>query len=344
MTGLVATTAVVGVGLFGLEYSERMALKAHREELLENTAPLPSDRNASPWVLTEPVDRSREFKDFTVDGRQVAHALPEDMRALVFLFHGTGGSRKAIDLTEFRAVTSVLLDAGFGIVAPDSQERGADCKFDATGPRAGNKDIARMIAIHRGLREAGILGADTPLYLLGYSAGGRFAGYAGHVLLEAGLPISGIAYHQSRGRTDLFGDPPRVPSIWLAADNDGTVKPASVVWEYDEHIKAGHKGLVLRHVAHPLDRGWFTRDPRIDAETSAELFDRAVAAGIVDARGVPIQQGSMRERVQKAVEGMPSPAREAAKAQLLVLNATHAFNGEYATRERDFFVAQLPTP
>ena len=235
-------------------------------------------------------------------------------------------------------MTSVLLDAGFGIVASDSQERGAERKFDATGPRAGNKDIARMIAIHRGLREAGILSADTPLYLPGYLAGGRFADTWTRPA-RGGAPDQRHRLPPVSARSTLvIRHGPQHP---LAADNDGTVNACGL--EHDEHVKAGHEGLVLRHVAHPRPRLVHPRSAHRRRDP-AELFDRAVAAGIVDARGIPIQQGSMRERVQKAVEGMPSPAREAAKAQLLVLNANHAFNGEYATRERDFFVAQLPTP
>lgn len=273
--------------------------------------------------------------------RPVAHALPDDLRALVYFFHGTGGSSRAVEQTETLAVLQPLIEAGFGVVAPTMQAREAEGKFDADTPPEHNPDIERMIAIFRGLREAGILPEHTPIFLIGYSAGGRFAGLAGHALLRAGLPLRAIAYHQARGRTERFGAPPPVPSVWLAADHDTVVDPGSIAWEHSEHVAAGQLGLLLRHVPRPVAPGDFTRNAAIDPLLATDLWMRLRAEDLLAADHTLLLRATTNEAFDRLTQGVPPAAQAALREQLKVLAATHAFNGEYAAQELTFFEAQL---
>jgi hypothetical protein len=324
-----------------------LALAEREEErtaLLEQTEPQPSGRTDALHGLTAPIERGRAFHTLEVNGRQVAHALPEDLRALVFFFHGTGGSSDLVHQTEIQAVLQPLLHAGFGVVAPTMQSREPEGQFDTESPTGVNFDIDRMIAIHRGLREAGIITPDVPLFLIGYSAGGKFAGYAGHALQHAGLPLRAIAYHQARGRTVVFDAPPAVPSVWLAADHDTLVTPTWVAWEHAQHVEAGHTGLLLRHVPRPVTPGSLTRDPTIDTETAAKVHALLRTRGLLAADGTLLPRVAQDEELDRLTDALPPGLRAAVRNQLRVLAATHAFNGEYAAQELEFFLKHLDGP
>lgn len=337
---LVAAVGVLGSVLFavrtiGFEVREEVA-----ENILERTAPGESARDAA---FTTAIPRGEVFQKLQVRGRTVAHALPKDLRGLVFFFHGTGGSHKVIERTEFRAVFKELASRGLGVVVPDSDLRTGDLvRFDDRTAIADNPDIQRMIAIHRGLKEAGVISLDTPLFAMGYSAGGPFASAFGHAARQAGLPIKAVVYHNSAGRSDVLGSAPPLPSLFLAADHDEKVDPKTVALAAKQHELGGNETVLLRHVPRKLTKGWFTREAGVTRAQSEQVFEAAVASGLVAPDGrIKAAPADYRGAVDKLLAQIDRGLRKPVKSQLLVLYATHAFNGEYAARECEFLLGHL---
>jgi hypothetical protein len=180
------------------------------------------------------------------------------------------------------------------------------------------------------------------VFAVGYSAGGRFAGYFGHAAAAAGVPVRAIAYHQARGRTTEFGHPPPVPSIWLPALHDNTVDPDRVSMEYAGHVARGGEGLLLWHRPGDLDARRFTRDPDIGHDQSAAIASNAAVARLFDADGkAAVRAPGAGRRIRHATARLPEEVRSSARTQLHAVLATHAFNGEHAAREAAFFVSAL---
>jgi dienelactone hydrolase len=319
------------------------ALSASTDAILEAMmwAPQPGFDIDERSGFAAPVGRDVSFREHRVLGGRVRHAVPESPVALAYFFHGKGGSSNLVDDVEVRSLLQSLFDGGFAVVAPDAGNRETRTWRGDGDPRD-NDDVARSLEVRASLIRAEIIDERTPVMLIGYSAGGRFAGFFAHAALDVGVPISAIAYHQSRGRTDWFGAPPDVPSVWLPAANDHIINPDNVAREYEAHLARGGEGLLLWHTPRALDERRFTRDPSVGMDQSLEIARAAVDTGWFDDAGHTALEGAHVYRVVRETEArVPRELKLVTRRQMRAMLATHRFNGEFAARETAFFTHYL---
>lgn len=315
--------------------------------LAASQAPLALEAPARPGFdldpstgLAAPVPRGPSFASLPTAGPSPRYAAPDGpVRAVAFFFHGLGGSSQLADDVEVRAVLQAVRREGVAIVVPDAANRDTR-KFDNLSPTASNDDLRHLFDALAALEAIGVP-ADTPLFLIGYSAGGAFAGYAGHALLEAGFDLRGVLYHQSRGDSRAWGAPPPVPSVWLPAEHDEIIDPWNIEQLHFDHLAAGHEGLLLWHTAERFDARRFTRDPRVAPADAAAILQAARRSGWLDTDD-QLRADAPPQAVAKDIADQLGPRLAGAvRRQLKVALATHAFNGAFAAREAAFIREHL---
>lgn len=302
----------------------------------------PADMDGGEVAVYDTVEPVVPFATLTFEGRQVVAHIPSDPAGLVFVFHGSGGDATLVENVEVTDILNRLLLAGVGFVAVDSDNR-SNGVFNANAAPASNGDWQRLASMRDFLISDGQITATTPIFGWGYSAGGYFAGYFAHAALEAGWPMRGLSLHQATGRSGHFGDAPDVPIVFLPAQNDASVDPASVVDKYEDHLAAGHEGKLLWHRPRCLVPTRFARSPFIAVPRSEALYAQAVDLGLVQADGCADYGPT---EVDAAVDGFAdrpdvTPTKPV-RAVLSVVFATHAVNGEHAAAEAAYLVQQLP--
>ena len=120
------------------------------------------------------------------------------------------------------------------------------------------------------------------------------------------------------------------------------VDPKTVALAAKQHELGGNETVLLRHVPRKLTKGWFTREAGVTRAQSEQVFEAAVASGLVAPDGrIKAAPADYRGAVDKLLAQIDRGLRKPVKSQLLVLYATHAFNGEYAARECEFLLGHL---
>lgn len=264
---------------------------------------------------------------------------PGPVRGVAFFFHGKGGSSELADDIEVAALLQALYAEGLALVVPDAADRSTRT-FDRESQPEVNEDLRR---VHEALDALAAIGLprSTPVFLVGYSAGGWFAGYAGHALLQSGYDLRGILYHQSRGDTRVWGPPPPVPSVWLPALHDEIVDPWLIEQQHFDHVAAGHEGLLLWHTPQPFDERRFTRDPRVRADDLPLIAAAAQRSGAFEADGDATEGVSPLRVSREVADDLPARLAAPVRRQLKVVLATHAFSGAFTPREVAFVRAHL---
>lgn len=315
--------------------ADRPALHAHRLA--------PTEVVDAPTAFQPPVPEGSTWGQLQVDGGTVRYARPEGpIRAMVLFFHGTGGSSAVVRSTEVRDVLLRMVDRGLMVVAPDSTARGAGAQWQAEGPFEDNPDVHRIRTIRQALVRRGLVAADTPAFFMGYSNGGKFAGYLGHVALREGWPLRGLVYHQARGRSGTFGAPVPLPSLWLGATLDAKVDPDGVALEAMVHDKKGFHGRLLLHRPLPLDPGRFTREPELTAEHARIAGETLRRCGLYDGLGeLAVPARDILPTLDRCLAAAPAELRRPVRRQILVSLGTHSFSAEHAQAEVDFVIDHL---
>lgn len=279
------------------------------------------------------------FHAQVVDGHNVISAIPDDPIALLFVFHGTGGGATVVEATEMTAVMNAMYEAGVGFVAMDSVDQTTGV-FDDDAAPGDNADWAFHQQLRAAVIEQGLITEATPLFSLGFSAGGAYASYFLHAGRDAGWPVLGGLFHNASGSSGEFRGPPReVAAMWLPAEHDDRVPMDACRRVFDDF--AG-EGVWMPHLEGRLAPTRFVRTGSLNANQSRQVFGLAVEHGFFDAQGqrlFPVDQ--IEAKVDEFTTTYDVIYPKPVTAALNVVLAAHAINGEHARAEADFVVAAV---
>ncbi|HMV69736.1 MAG TPA: hypothetical protein PKA64_23035 [Myxococcota bacterium] len=293
----------------------------------------------APIVYAE-VDPVVRYVAAQFEGINIVSYVPADPIALVFLFHGTGGGAENMTkTTEMIYILNQMVPRGIGFLAVDSLNQD-DGLFDVDTRMDDNLDFQLHLRMRDALIAQGAIAEDTPLFSLGFSAGGGYASYFAHAAGRQGWPIRGALFHNAGGRSGEFGDPPSVPCMWLASENDDRVDLETAHDHYQGHVDDGYEGIWGPIAEIPLYPTRFVRTGDFSEAQSRHVFDEAVRGGYFDDRGRRLfEVDEIRTKVDEFAANYDVIYPKPVTAQLNVVLAAHAINGARAEEEADFVEA-----
>jgi len=267
------------------------------------------------------------------DGIPVLYEVPPAPVAVIFAFHGAGGGVGDLTYLEWSGVLNELLQAGFAVVATESNGR----EWNTGGSRASNADLDRVIRWRDTLIDTTDLEPTTPVFAMGFSNGGNFAG----VFLDEGSQLGWDVRAASIHNSDCLTCP-GLPVVWTSSANDTTASPTGIANRVQDHLQAGQDALLLEVAEEAFSAVRMQRHPAYDATEAQAVFDDLVAFGVIDAAGARVT----------SVNGSLGLAQDWSDATLLLgpdrvvpqletVWATHRFNGARALEECAFLVDYL---
>ena len=272
----------------------------------------------------------------SINGSRYRQIIPTGARALVFSFHGSGGSGDLpFSKSEAIVATRLLLARRFGIVGLDSVDR-VNRQWNPSFSLS-NPDVTNVQAIIERLRAAGTINANTPIFCEGTSNGGAFCSR-----VSALLNMRGQSLMIADGIQAIMAQTP-VPTIWTLGRNDSTLAPG-----YLERSAMSAASLSARGVANelnivetsPVYPERFARIPAISIADSQALQSSLRIAGFLDAAGRVIRD----PRANALDPFIPASLRASSGdivSQMEIAAAFHEYYSDYAHRVVHFFEAQL---
>jgi predicted esterase len=301
--------------------------------------PEPGDEPTDTPAALAPITPTVTWERTPIAGVPATWWLPSDARAVVWLFHGTGGDALFPDNLECTSLLNTFVDAGYGFVAVESTDRGARTWDVNHHDLSENADLRRIADVHDTLAARGDLDDQTPTFGLGFSNGAAFLGPFSTLARESRWPLMGLAAHNGVPTGARGGALPH-PIFFVTADNDQTVLPRWVEDRHAAQIDAGQPAQLARSPEGALTRDWFIRVPNIDADESARAFDAYVALGIIDTEGrrLPAPQ-DLEGALDGARDHLGVDRAPQITTAARVRFALHAFDGRFAQAELDFLDA-----
>lgn len=286
-----------------------------------------------------------------VDGRNVVRMIPPSPKAIIYLFHGSGGAETFATNPTTQRVLQRFAAAGYGYVASASLQRTDPRRWDLTtiDPKT-NPDIAYMLALHRRLVAAGEIKATTPVFTMGMSNGGGMANLFALAAKKEGLPVKAIGDYMGPFPAPMSpvvdaGIAP-APTFIVVAEHDGLVSAANVLAASERVAKAGTK--IETHLVKEvtLSPSAFTDLEGVDAQASAAIFSDLIARGLIDANGKRLafagQPVISREDMAALVTKLPAGENQRGIERVLMQAwAGHMMRADYAAQQFAFFEAAL---
>lgn len=272
----------------------------------------------------------------SIHGSRYLQQIPPNPRALVFAFHGSGGSGD-LPFTRAEALVStrLWLAAGFGVIGLDSVDRVNrqwNPEYALTNP-----DVINVIGILERLRAEGRIGTETPIFCEGTSHGGGFCNR-----ISALLGFAGQSLMIADGIQAIMAQT-TVPTIWTLGRNDPTLVPG-----YLERSQASFDGLQARGIAaerHVIEPSTvyperFARIPGISVTESRALVDSLRSAGFLDASGYVIRD-PRGNALTALLPAALRPLQGEIVGQMENAAGAHQYYSDTAHRVVHFFEAQL---
>jgi len=297
--------------------------------------------------------------------KDVRYFFPENMKGLVFISHGTGGTSKYIEKPETFAIALALVEKGFGVLSTEAEEAVAgDLNGDGktrwqTGFTSANVDLKNLSMLLQGLENRGLITAATPKFALGMSNGGAFSHFLGAVSassIAASFPKlkfnAVLGYCADAGQIYKRNDT-KTPSAWYmcagednpevslseAKENEARVRSLGVPTEYKENKPT------------PLYDERFARVPGVSLESSKAMAEELRAAGYVDDKGFLNKDADQialdiiaPENASRfpAFLAVPGNIAKSLKQQLKAMRAEHALYADLSQSNIAFFERFLP--
>lgn len=289
-----------------------------------------------------PVVPAVPFAHSTFEGFDVVSFVPEHPRALVFVFHGTGGSAAFAEKLETVDVLNTLIGRGYGFVSTSSTERTGDKRWNVfDGSMVTNPDLARLVRLRGHLIVTSGVTDTTPLVGIGMSNGGRFVSLWAQTAHDAGLPV--VASWAASGTIPppvSSGGGLTVPTFFTTAVNDFTVPPGGVIADAVTTASTGTPTEL--HVAEEkaLEPFRYLRVDGVDGNEAAAVVAALKATGVWDDQGhrvVADVQAAAALAQGAVLPPSVMPQAAAIRDETAVVLAVHQFTAEYETQAADFF-------
>jgi dienelactone hydrolase len=279
----------------------------------------------------------------TFEGFPVISYVPANVRGIVFVFHGTGGSADFATKIETVDMLNHLVADGYGFVSTESTDRNTD-QWDTTSlSLTANADLARLSALYASFMSSGKITDTTPIYAVGMSRGAGFASVFAQAFKNAGDPVAAIA--PSHGQIPIVVRNKgglNVPAIFTLGANDTIVDNAQVI----QQVQALQpRGISAEYFVEPetnLQASRFLRIPGIGQSTADAIFTTLTNAGLWNQSG---QRLKSINDVEAALPTLQYPAnvtgdqKQMLADEINVVLAVHQYSATYATQTTQFFDA-----
>ncbi|MCK6582507.1 MAG: alpha/beta fold hydrolase [Anaerolineales bacterium] len=308
-----------------------------------DTQPLPDIRSMHATMIMPAQDIQIEatYKEIpvwsvshaSIAGRDVSYYFPStDYKGVILFFHGSGGdAREWSNLgMERRHFFDDAIAEGYAVLALDSGDR-LNKQWDLDLPPASNPDLEAVEAILTSFRADGWMSAETPLYGVGMSQGGRFATLAGYTLGMKATAIWVGAEHEEITSITT------VPTIWCLADHDPIIDREEVLAQYQKLIKRHVDAIFYVHTQTPLYPLYFVNIEGIDEAASERLFSEFQSRGYLDSDNFLIENPRLSGWEKHIGLEYPESARLDIQDRLFVAYAEHAFYSDCDHLVLDFF-------
>lgn len=308
-----------------------------------DTQPLPDTRSMHATMIMPAQDIQIEaaYKkipvwsaSFTsITGRDVYYYFPPtDYKGVILFFHGSGGDARewsSLGMERRHFFDDIIAD-GYAILALDSADR-VNKQWDLNLPPASNSDLEAVEAILTSFRADGWMSAETPLYGVGMSQGGRFATLAGYTLgMKATAIWVGAGHEEITSITT-------VPTIWCLADHDPIIDREEVLAQYQKLTKRHVDAIFYVHTQTPLYPLYFVNIEGIDEAASERLFSEFQSRGYLDSDNFLIENPRLSGWEKHIGLEYPESARLDIQDRLFVAYAEHAFYSDCDHLVLDFF-------
>ena len=283
-----------------------------------------------------------------IDGRNTIRRVPAQPRAIVYLFHGSGGSETFATRLHSRRVLARLEAAGYAYLAAASGDRGPPARWDLRSLDPGaNADVAFMLATHEALIRRGEIRRDTPVFTMGMSNGGGFANLFAVAAKAKGLPVRAVADYMGPIPAPARAASADYPDLFLVvAENDGLVSAATVT-TLSEGLAAKGARVERRLVREGrVTPDTFRALEGLDDAARRGIVQHLVAKGVIDAEGrrLVFRDRPALDRPEMAsLAGMmpPGPQARDIMNELLIAWAGHQMRSDFAEDQVRFFDAAL---
>lgn len=277
----------------------------------------------------------------TLNNIPVSYYVPPDPIAMVFLFHGTGGTGAGqFTASEFLSFARDMVAAGFGVAAFDCLNRDTgQWNTTVTGPS--NPDITRLNGILAAMRTQGIIPSSLPLLAFGHSNGGFFSHFSSIEMKWAGVSISAVQ-GSTPASLGYSG-----PVVWWMPKNDdhpmvGLIGGiATSVARYEQIV---NRGLHARHTiqeAMPLFPERFARSQYLTMADSLEVFGIFKAKNWIDENNFLVQNPNDFDWRSSLPARYTETMRLAVSGQLEGTHMTHEFTNFTPNITVDLFLRGL---
>lgn len=276
-----------------------------------------------------PIERLDDWNVVHDGDRAAFYWVPPNPRAIVFMFHGGGGSAENMSNLHQTKIQNTYVESGIAFIVAESEDR-ATGQWDGSRNANQNADMQNMVEHRDALIAEGPLTADVPVFSWGFSAGGYFSGDFAELAADLGWPIRGFIPRHAGPRPDTA-----LPGLYASGENDGDI--ALHRSSADKHAESNAASQYLEN----LERAWTPEEmllhPNYDMGEAQAVHDELIALGVIDADGGRLVALDELERSMNQYENasaLPGPTR--VTNQLRVAWATHRVSSEFACEERDF--------
>lgn len=273
------------------------------------------------------------MEDF--DEFPVISVIPDDPKAVVFVFHGSGGEITNLTGLHYIRSYNAWLTGGIGYVGTESTNRRDGTWDGSTTDPDRNDDMPRLAALRQHMIDTTGLSADTPIFAWGFSNGGGFTEDFASMGLDLGWPIRGIMVHNS----STFRELP-LPAFFTSAENDDIT--SSTRASFERHRDSGSPAVWHESLEVPWAVEHAMLHPAYDDIEAQEVFDDVVDFGLIAADG---SRAVSLDDVDEGLRAWTNNTTIAGPSRLTTLFrvvwATHRPTSEFACEEKDFMLEHL---
>ena len=270
-----------------------------------------------------------------LNGIQIGHYFPPNAQAVIFHFHGQGGSAQLLfSNLERRIFANEAVADGYAIVAIDSADR-MNRDWSTSNDMATSPDIQNVQAAINLFIQRGLITVTTPVFAHGFSKGAGFSPRVARALNFKATSMTGLA-----GTPDIINIT-TIPTIWCMPVNDGTIMVAGVQQSYNNYLNLVGRGVPAQHhkfMPSPVYPERFWRIAGLSQNDSRTIHAALKQNGILDGRDFLVQDPDV-SGWQSAVPAQYNSFLQGIGEQLRICYAEHNFFSDYNRRVLDFFAA-----
>lgn len=264
---------------------------------------------------------------------EMRYYFPPNATAVIFHFHGSGGSANGLFQSfEQTIFAREAVAEGYAVVALSSVDR-VNRQWNPSNQLNSNPDMQNVQTAINTFIQRGLMTASTPVFASGVSNGGGFA-----PRVSAALNFRGTAIYIASGTVNVMSAT-TVPTIWCLMQNDQTIGASGIQQARDNYANLLSRSIRAEFNVNPpspvyAERFW--RIPGLTESDSQTIYNSLKANGILDERDYQ-RQSPFTSGWQNYVPAQYNSYLDDILTQLEVCYTEHEFFSDYNRRVLRFF-------